>query len=125
MDEMANVSLKIVRGTEEKGKVDISFSTKSMGNVAAEFNVTSEAVTGYVAADNPEALDRLSEAIGDDGISFILSRDLSLAKFDSAARTQTEESSGEKAVSTSRLYQTARTFLQKVSDLKFRKQVYR
>ncbi|MGN0342215.1 MAG: DUF6240 domain-containing protein [Roseburia sp.] len=47
--ELCNVSLKIVRGEEKKGLVDILFDTDRMGKVAATLQATDQGVSAYIA----------------------------------------------------------------------------
>lgn len=60
-DEVTNVSLKIVRGKETKGMVDILFSTDSLGKVAAQLKADGSKINGYVVSDQPETIQKLTE----------------------------------------------------------------
>ena len=63
-DSVTGVSLKIVRGTEEKGLVDILFRGELMGKVAASFQATENGVSGMIATDNQETRQLLSDHLG-------------------------------------------------------------
>ena len=52
--ETCNVSLKIVRGEEKKGLVDIVFETDRLGRVAAQLRAGKEKISGYIAAESKE-----------------------------------------------------------------------
>lgn len=60
-DEMGTVSLKIVRGKEEKGKVSITLDTKGLGKVAAEFSVENLRLKGYVVAENDDVAEQIKD----------------------------------------------------------------
>lgn len=63
-DTVTGVSLKIVRGTEDKGLVDILFRGELMGKVAASFQATATGVSGMIATDNQETRQLLSNNLG-------------------------------------------------------------
>ena len=52
--ETCNVSLKIVRGEEKKGLVDVVFETNRLGRVAAQLRAGKEKISGYIAAESKE-----------------------------------------------------------------------
>ena len=58
-DELTNVQLKIVRGKEERGRVDILFETPKLGKVAARFQVQEDSVRGYVVSDSNRTIEAL------------------------------------------------------------------
>ena len=58
-DELTNVQLKIVRGKEERGRVDVLFETPKLGKVAARFQVQEDSVKGYVVSDSNRTIDEL------------------------------------------------------------------
>lgn len=59
--EAANVSLKIVRGTRDKGKVDIFFETSGLSKVSAQIKITENKVTGIIASDLQDSLDLIKD----------------------------------------------------------------
>ena len=63
-DELTNVQLKIVRGKEEKGKVDVLFETPKLGKVAARFQVQADGVKGYIASDSLRTIEELKRQQG-------------------------------------------------------------
>lgn len=52
--ELCNVSLKIVRGEDKKGLVDILFDTDRLGKVAATLQATANGVSAYFAVEREE-----------------------------------------------------------------------
>ncbi|HCJ75260.1 MAG TPA: hypothetical protein DHV88_02315 [Roseburia sp.] len=52
--ETCNVSLKIVRGEEKKGLVDVVFETDRLGRVAAQLRAGRDKISGYIAAESKE-----------------------------------------------------------------------
>lgn len=58
-DELTNVQLKIVRGKEDRGRVDIMFETPKLGKVAARFQVQGESIKGYIASDSMGTIEEL------------------------------------------------------------------
>jgi len=62
-NEITNVNLKIVRGEESKGLVNITFETGQLGKVAAQLSYDSQNITGYVACDNKDTKELLNANI--------------------------------------------------------------
>ncbi|MFP3155721.1 DUF6240 domain-containing protein [Lachnospiraceae bacterium ZAX-1] len=60
-DEMTNVQLKIVRGTKEKGRVDVLFETPELGKVVAQIRVEPDKISGYIASDLERTVQRVKE----------------------------------------------------------------
>ena len=46
-----NVNLKIVRGEEAKGLVNITFETDQLVKVATQLSYDSKSITGYIACE--------------------------------------------------------------------------
>lgn len=137
--KMCNVSLKIVRGTEQKGLVDVAFETEQSGKVAAELRATEDGVTGYIASDSKETLEQLAgkEAVLRDqlglteeqqlAISYVESSHLNLQEFSEATRSAQTKPAQAKGnvqagdgkssqVQTSTLYRMAESFLKMVKS---------
>lgn len=129
-DELTNVQLKIVRGKEEKGRVDIMFESPALGKVAASFQVQPEAVKGYVISDSPQTIaelkeheDELREQVSPDAedawnMDMICSDNLDLSRISFGEKEaeqpgQTEES---RKIQTKTLYGVARAFLEEVKQ---------
>lgn len=53
-DTVTGVSLKIVRGREQKGTVDILFRNDRLGTVSASFQAKERGISGMIAADSEE-----------------------------------------------------------------------
>lgn len=97
---VTGVSLKIVRGTEKKGMVDILFHGNIMGKVAASFEAKENGISGMIATDNEETrqlladhLNMLVETMNENGGEQIDLRvakvaDLSLERYESATNSR-------------------------------------
>ena len=134
-ESVTGVSLKVVRGKEEKGVVDILFDGGRVGRIAASFQAKDDMITGLVAASSSttEQLlsyckDEIAELIaeGVDGreevvdLRVVHAPDLSLSHYEMAeiGREQKMRQNGELAedasntVQTSRLYHIAECVIQ-------------
>ncbi len=131
-DELTNVQLKIVRGKEERGRVDVLFETPKLGKVAARFQVQEDSVKGYVVSDSDRTIeelknqqDNLSKQFGmQDGksqtLDFAYSEELDLNRFaggrtGNAANLDTESQSYR--VQTQSLYGIAKGFLEGMKQM--------
>lgn len=56
-DEVTNVTLKIVRGVEKRGIVDIMLESQYAGKIAATFQANEKGISGAVALDNADVRD--------------------------------------------------------------------
>ncbi len=127
-DELINVQLKIVRGKEERGRVDIMFDSPALGKVAASFQIQPESVKGYIISDSPgtiEALkeremqlqERISPEHGDAwNVDMICSGNLDLARFSFGEKEagQPKPEEGPSPVQTKALYGAAKAFLEEI-----------
>ena len=134
-DDVTGVSLKIIRGKEDKGLVDIFFRGEMMGKVAAAFEAREEGISGVIATSDEETRQLLSDNLGlfagslnNDGkesvdLRVALIPDLSSEKFEAASLQKElniekdETSNKDNTVQTSRLYHVAEGFIQTVSEL--------
>lgn len=138
---VTGISLKIVRGKEEKGLVDIFFQTQLMGKVAASFDAKKDGISGTIAVSDEETrkllsdhLGMLADTINEEGkdavdLRVALIPDLtseqfeisSLHKESSMNRRENQEnrdSEEEKnPVQTKRLYHIAESFIQLIGEL--------
>ena len=125
-DTVTGVSLKIVRGKENKGFVDIFFRGALMEKVAASFEAKENGISGVIATTDEETRKLLSDNLGmlvdkinenstesmDIRVAYV--SDLSMWQFEKNTLSET----GEKTeVQTKRLYNIAESFIQMVSDL--------
>ena len=139
---VTGVSLKIVRGTKEKGMVDILFHGSVTGKVAATFEAKEDGISGMLATDSEETrqllsdhLGMLADALGDGRAEKIDLRvakvsDVSLDHYTGQVASRNtgsavlEENSGETdakeesqyEVQTSRLYHIAESFLKTIQE---------
>lgn len=56
-DEVTNVTLKIVRGIEKRGSVDIMLESQFAGKIAATFQANEKGISGVIASDNEDVRD--------------------------------------------------------------------
>ena len=130
-DELTNVQLKIVRGKEEKGRVDVLFETPKLGKVAARFQVNGDRMKGWIASDSHRTIEEIGERKGnfeqldlEDGmecsLDLIHSGNLDLNRLASAKEEQAnvpEPGSESYQVQTKTLYGIARGFLEEIKQM--------
>lgn len=131
-DELTNVQLKIVRGTEKRGRVDVLFDSQELGKVAARFQVQGEKVKGYIASDSLKTIEflkkqqnTLQEELSMGGalspnLDIIQSEGLDLARFsleDNGYGDISGQSQDEYRVQTTALYGMAKVFIGAVKQL--------
>lgn len=131
-DELTNVQLKIVRGKEERGRVDVLFETPKLGKVAARFQVQEDSVKGYVVSNSNRTIEELKNQqdnlAGQFGLEegksqtmdFAYSEELDLNRFaggkaENAADLDTESESYQ--VQTKTLYGIAKGFLEGMKQM--------
>lgn len=125
-DGVTGINLKIVRGKENKGLVDIFFRGALMEKVAASFEAKENGVSGVVATTNEETRRLLADNLG----LFVEKMnqesrepiDVKVTYVENISAWQMEKNSlpekGEATpVQTKRLYHIAESFIQTVSDL--------
>ena len=134
-DEMMNVSVKIVRGVDKKGIVDIMMDSELSGKIAATFQAKENGIQGLVATDNRETQELLEHGLtslaeqlaGENDTVLDLHSayldDLDLNHFSNgmygvnadSSDIQEPESEGYK-VQTSRLYHIAESFIKNIKE---------
>lgn len=132
-DGVVNVSLKIVRGVDKKGTVDIMMESELRGKIAATFQAKEEGITGLVATDHQDTRQLLEEsaagllsALGDETVSmnYVYSQDFDMNRFSSGmygihaedSKAEPKESESYQ-VQTARLYHIAESFIRTVRDV--------
>lgn len=137
-DELMNVSVKIVRGVDKKGIVDIMMESELRGKIAATFQAKEDGIHGLIATDSEETAELfkgqtqdLSDLLGGENddvtelhCAHIPDLDLnhfSMGAFGVHAKEETQLSDSQKAenrdtyrVQTSRLYGIAEHFIKAV-----------
>ncbi len=137
-DELMNVSVKIVRGVDKKGIVDIMMESELRGKIAATFQAKEDGIHGLIATDSEETAELfkgqtqdLSDLLGGENddvtelhCAHIPDLDLnhfSMGAFGVDAKEETKLSDSQKAenrdtyrVQTSRLYGIAEHFIKAV-----------
>lgn len=125
-DSVTGVSLKIVRGKDNKGLVDIFFRGALMEKVAASFEAKENGISGVIAttdeetrklfAENLGLLTEKMNAEGQEPMDIRVARVTDLSMWQFEKNTLSEK--GEKSqVQTKRLYHIAESFIQTVSAL--------
>lgn len=137
-DGVVGVSLKVIRGEENKGMVDIFFRGEMMGKIAASFEAKDGKITGVIAASDQETRDLLAENVGMIAtnitlksmeaveLSVALVPDLSSEKFEFSSIKKEQslvkgDSEGKKdneknPVQTKRLYGVAESFIRSIEE---------
>ena len=125
-DSVTGVNLKIVRGKENKGLVDIFFRGALMEKVAASFEAKENGISGVIATTDEETrklfaenLELFAQKMNKDAqepmdITVTKVDDLSAWQFEKKTLSETGEKS---PVQTKRLYHIAESFIQTLSDL--------
>lgn len=129
-DELTNVQLKIVRGKEERGRVDVLFETPKLGKVAARFQVQEDSVKGYVVSDSYRTIEELKNQAGSitgqpeqgdsQAMDYVYSEDLDLNRFAGGRTGNTaglDTESEPYQVQTKTLYGIAKGFLEEMKQL--------
>lgn len=128
-DEVGNLSLKIVRGTEEKGLVDVALDTETTGVIRASFRYEAGEVKGEMAFERQAVRDgfaehaqMLAETMGEETglpVSFLFGVDGSLDANDIYQDNNVDFSVAEEKseVSTKVLYGIARSFIETATEI--------
>ena len=128
-DELGNMTLKIVRGEDEKkGQVQVSLDMESIGSVSADFRLNGDALDGNIRVSSPATRDLLSEnirALGDRlsgaaeipvGLSVRLDETIDTNSIYSD-RADFETTSQRREIQTRKLYAVARAFIQGFGEI--------
>ncbi len=130
-DEVTNVSLKIVRGKEKKGMVDISLSTDRLGEIVARLSAINSGISGYIASDRKTTTElfashaaEFSQILGGENadISYVTSGNLNASGRSTNGEIGREEVSKEQGtedyeIQTKTLYYMAESFIRLVKGL--------
>jgi hypothetical protein len=116
---VAGVHLTILHQREEQGKVQVSMETESLGMVKAEFLVSSQRISGYVAADSEEGLEKLKA--GEESLLEELGQMKDSVQVEYLKQEKLEwfkpgKNEGEKT-HTAQLYKVAKGFLENLQSL--------
>lgn len=130
-DGVVSVSLKIVRGVEKKGVVDITMESALRGKLAAVFHAKEHGMTGLIATDNADTKELMEQLTGklvesfdaeeQVDVRYAYSEELDLNRLsglEDAKTERTDEGSEETyQVQTARLYRIAETFIQQIREI--------
>ncbi|MCD7708659.1 MAG: DUF6240 domain-containing protein, partial [Clostridiales bacterium] len=138
-NSVTGVTLKVVRGKEEKGLVDILFESHHMGKVAASFKASENGISGMIATDDEETRRLLAANLYDIGgrmqsdpenpeavdLKVAHVPDLSLQHYAMSSIRQEEKMKNmgqlaedrDNKVQTTRLYSIAEGFIQTIKQL--------
>jgi hypothetical protein len=62
-DELAGINLKLIKTGESLGKLEMRFETSELGNVYAEFTVSSSEAAGYFVSDSTQGVEKLKDSV--------------------------------------------------------------
>ncbi len=121
-DEITSINLRIIHG-EDSGKVTATTQSETYGKVAAEFTVTKDSVSGYIATDSEEGLQNLQQKEAAfienleskdkhvTSLNIIYSKDLDIQKFGNEKSNREDEK-----ISSKELYSVAKEFLSSLQN---------
>lgn len=127
-DSVTGVSLKIVRGTEEKGRVDVIFGGENIGKVAAQISARGNKIEAYIVSDSKETLEgfkaqeeEFTAMLGaEEGqeieVRYVRAKTTEVGLPIRKEETISKEEGSE--IQTKRLYHMAESFLKTVQNLK-------
>jgi len=135
-DEVTNVTLKIVRGVEKRGIVDVMLETQLAGKIAATFQANERGIQGAIATERLETRDDMLEHLAqlaetlkeneaetvDVKVAHIPELDLNHFSKTVVAKENSESAEAPEAtdayqVQTTRLYRIAETFIRAVKEI--------
>ncbi|MBQ6888014.1 MAG: hypothetical protein IJN54_10930 [Lachnospiraceae bacterium] len=121
-EEITSVRLRVIRGTGESGKVKVTMETEKYGLAEAEFKVSGREVEGFIAVNKDGMTqelngmeNRMRKVLQDSDLEitafhFVQSKHLKTDSF------MKEEQISQEKVSSAQLYNTAKAFLQAISE---------
>lgn len=133
-DGVVNVSLKIVRGVDKKGVVDITMESVLRGKISATFQAKEQGVTGLIATDNSETKDLLEsknamlteylqqESAIDIRYAYISDLEVSAVSMvaggaEAEKHAEANQEGDTYQVQTARLYRIAETFIRQMREV--------
>ena len=130
--QVTNVTLKVVRGKEEKGLVNITMETERLGKIGAEIKAANDGVSAYVTTQMERTRDHLrareqeiarvlQEELGEDvnvKTRIVTQKSMDLNRFmNTSGRNQQPETEQEREVQTKTLYAMAEGFIRVLQKL--------
>lgn len=124
-DRITNVNLKLITGTQESGKVDMTIYSEKLGTVEASFQIKGEEIKGLILCNNRKGLDTIKNN-QEDLENRLVDTNLSLKQIDYGSYKNEKESMGsmkttdtipEENVDTRSLYQVAKALLYHIKEI--------
>ena len=121
--EMTSINLKIIKDSDQGGRVTVTMQTEKYGQTAAEFRVNQDQVEGYIGSDSKEGLEALSkmeeslrEALKTEdrevkNLNFIYSKEMDINRFEQGISKDIGDTSETTGASTKELYEVAKAFI--------------
>ena len=130
-DEVTNVTLKIVRGVEKRGIVDVMLETQLAGKIAATFQAKENGITGMIAAESEKTKETMQkhmnqftealqqEDLGDVDVkaAYVSNLDLNLFSKAGMVNEKAPEDTDAYQIQTARLYKIAESFIRTVKEI--------
>ena len=128
-DGVTGINLKIVRGEDKKGFVDIFFNGKLSGEIAASFEAKEKGISGVIAVSDEQTRTLLADNLGlfaaginengDEPVDIRVAYvpEVTAEKFMTQQHDASHSDDESYAVQTSRLYHLAEQFIVNVQDV--------
>lgn len=124
--ELTAVRLRIIRGTEESGKVTVAFSSERTGSVKADFKVKNNSLDGFLISSTADGMAAL-KGIEGDFTEALSAMGITVERINYAISEQTaplgktqplpkEPDGSNERLETRTLYGVAQTFLSKIKE---------
>ncbi|ROR23688.1 hypothetical protein EDD66_11383 [Mobilisporobacter senegalensis] len=127
-DSITNINLKIVNGTKESGKVDMTVYSENLGIIEASFLAKGEETKGVILSDNRNGLEQLKEN-KESLINGFKDIHISLKQLDYGSSikggslssvSKNNMNKGTKEVSTNQLYQIAKALVCHIREIELK-----
>lgn len=121
-ENVTNIHLTIVNGTEDAGKVEIRMDSERFGNISATFDVQEDAVTGVVLCASRKAADDMQEET-ENFKERLWVQGMELGRVTYGLQTKSMEAyenikgDAQHTKDTRKLYQVAKAFIKHVSQM--------
>ncbi len=123
---VTGVSLKVVRGSDRKGMVDILFDTTTIGKISASFEAKSDRISGLIVCDDEQVREMMSQKLpllaaeisgeSEESVDLRVAYGAAEPMDRQTKPSGAEASSEEYSVQTGRLYGIAKAFIEFASE---------